>query len=680
MGKVLHGKPQGWDASHVARSICVAVAIVALACVVGCRPTDALTETIYADWATEVDYDNPMKALENAPDRTPTANLPMLYSTDKAEDPAEEPTEIYEPDDVENAPPSDENVFDPQDEPSEESAPRAEHDNDSTGDREDTEGTEAEVGGDEGAIGEGANAAEGDADDDAESFGEAQVGGNIVGMSPTQDVVSDPEKTGAVIAFGEMANIVALLGGSEALWAADDSFLDKASDIYADGLASTRRGLWADYTSTSTTISADGFKKLRAAIAAVDEPYQPKYLVYDGSVGCPITDAQSTKLEEEYGVTTIYFFLNTVDLLKNTMGYLEKVLENFDAQERYEAYWAFHDGVLDSVNGGKAAAWSTGAISQLMSFRDGSSYADSEVMPESEAFWTLLIDGWDEGASFSADGVVSTSGLGYCTLGYAWSPASYYLQRGGVINNAAARYQATGKVFSVSKTYRRYVWQMGSYFNTLQGRGKNLCLTSSDDFGKEDADILMRAQSGVYGLGKLLGDGRFPAVIVTSASAQDALETDRDSGSGVYSPHYLAAGATANNKGYPVMGVKHAGEGGSSSLWLSYIGRESGSIDSRNGSECAADEAYSGKTKVFDVLVNPHGMYSSWVNGSVESFLETPWAYETIVQANDSRAAALNCAYGDSAAEVVQSFYRTFYGQAPSDSETARILSGGYAP
>ena len=333
--------------------------------------------------------------------------------------------------------------------------------------------------------------------------------------------------------------------------------------------------------------------------------------------------------------------------------------------------------MLNSINGGQPAAWSGEGVSYL-NFGTGKSFDSGAVLEQSRAYWTVLIDGWDEDVTYSADGITASHGLGYSTLGYTWSPISYYLQCGGVINNAAAVYQSDGANFSSQKTYRRYVWQMGTYFNTVKDKAANCKLTDSSDFGKQDSDILLRAQSGSCGLGKLAGQGRFPAVIVLDSDAKSAMEADRDSGTGVYSPHYLPQGSTENNKNYPVMGVAHA-NGATSSLWLSYIGRENGAIDSRSEAECIAEDAYIGATDCYDVLINPHGVYSNWVEGSVESFLEAPWAYEAIVAANDAEASPLSTPYGSSAAEVVQAFYTQFYGVQISIGAAQNILNGSYA-
>lgn len=626
----------------------------------GCRPMDTLTETIYADWAEDIDYDNPTKSLKNAPDKSPTTSLPKLYETD-SEDIEQE---MEDP------------VYDETSTNSEGQAPKTEYSESSENDEKNTSGKQEKA----------KEEPEEEIKEPEESAGEkqAQVGGNTVGKNASKNVTDAPDQFGSVIAFGEIANLVCLLGGTGALWAADDEFLDAAKEIYAAGtVADVHSGWWTSYASSGKTISSKNFKKLTAELDALKEDQRPVYFIYDGAVGCPITETQAATLEETYGIKTRYFFLNTVNYFKNTMNYLKKVLLDsyeHDASKVFDEYWKFHDTLLAEVNDGKVAVWESSGT--LLNFKDGSKYATSDVMDESKAYWTLYINDWDKGASYSFGKVKPTYGLGYSRLGYSWSPLSYYLQQGGVINNAAARWQASANNFNSDAEYYRYVWQLAAYFGATSKYVTGGALSGSNNTISNNAegDILLRAQSGKFGLGKLEGVGRFPALIVPNSTIKGYLEKDRDSGNGAYSPYYLKANETGNNPNDPVMGIAYkSSDTSKAGCWVSYIGREEGDIDERTADTCIASEKYSKTTKCFDVLINPHGVYSNWVAGSAESFLEAAWAYEAIVQEYDESAAALSTSYGSSAQEVVQTFYEMFYGKSLSSNMAKKVLNGGYA-
>ena len=648
-----------------------AAAVLVVLSVAGCRPTDTLNNIVYTDWATEIDYDNPIKTLKNAPNKETTTSLPKIYETESEDVEEEVEDPIYDEDSTSQ---------------STKSASKTEYSKDAKSSAKNTEGKSKDA--DKTTKGKAdSESKKEEAEKESSGTKQAQVGGNEVGKDASKDADEEPDEEGSIIAFGEVANIVCLLGGTGALWSADDDFLSAAKTIYAEGtVSSARSGYWSSYKSSGKTISAKKFKKLCEELDALDDEQRPAYLLYDGSVGCPITDDQAETLSDDYGITTRYFFLTSVATIKNAMNYVKKILQDdfeHNASERYDQYWEFHDKLLDEVNDGKTAAVSWGdCASEFMSFKDGSEVGSGSRMDSSSVYWTLLIDNWDDDATYEYNAINAKHGLGYSTLGYSWSPVSYYLQRGGVVNNAAARWQASGNNFNAKTTYHRYAWQMSLYFGQPRKYIKGGSLTKDSDLisNNSDGDILLRAQSGEFGLGKLAGEGRFPAVIVANSSAKKAMEADRDSGNGAYSPYYLQAGETSNNPSDAAMGLAYkSGENSTAGAWISYIGRESGSIDERTADSCIADSAYQNTTEAYDVLVNPCGYYSSWLNGSVESFLESAWAYESIICEYDSSAASLDTSYGSSAAEIVQTFYQTFYGRSLSNSKAKKILNGGYA-
>lgn len=628
----------------------------------GCRPTDTLTKNVFADWATDIDYDSPTKSLVNKSDKDPTTSLPKLYKT-KSEKVEEEVQTPEQEDDTKQ----------------DQQTPEAEHDDSADGDAKVKKGTKEK---------ESDSKEKTDKELDSAGRKKASVGGNEVGKNASKDATDEPELSGSVIAFGEMANIVLLLGGKGALWAADDEFLKSAKNIYPAGtIKSVESGLLGTYNSNSSTMPNKQFKQLCARLDKLDENKRPVYVFYDGGVGSPLTEDESALLKKRYKIETRSFSLNTVAYLKNTMNWAKKVLTGGsgfekDSSKQYDAYWDFHDKLLDEVsscNGG-AAIWTTGRVASI-DFSTGRK-SKMDAVDQDDLVWTLLIDQWDKRASYSYKNIASTlkskNGLGVCTLGYEWSPVSYYLQRGGVLNNSAARYQGDDNAFK-SQIYYRYVWQFDMRYgqpSTLKNKRSinDGSLTAAEDQIDPNApgDILLRAQDGTSGLGKH-GEAKFPAVIVATSEAKKRMEKDRNS-SGVYAPYYLEAGSTGNNANNDAMGLPYSpSKGSGKSLWRSYIGRE-GDIDEN---DCAALEDYSTKpAEAYDVLLNPHGVYSNWIKGSVESVLESAWAYENIVAEHRKGASTLKTSYGNSAQSVVEYFYETFYGKSINAS---KILKGGYA-
>lgn len=663
-----------WGGNFTRRSFLrvfgLATAPLVLGGVSGCRPTDTLTNKVYADWSTDIDHDSPMKSLVNKPNKEPTTSLPKLYKTE-----SEAVEQEVQTPQVEDDSPSQDGQL----------TPEAKHSDKAEKDEKVKKGSKKKA--------KKKEEEEQEKEDEIDTAGKerVRVGDNKgkIGKDASKDATDVPERQSSLIAFGEVANVVLMLGGKGALWAADGEFLKAAKSLYPKStVSSVHDGFWDDYSEDSQTLTKKQFKQLCAALDEVDESARPAYLIYDGSVGCPITDSEASTLKSLYKVDVRYFYFTNPEKLKNTISWIMKALDGAsgiekDPSAQSKAYWEFHDGLLKEItdlNGG-IGAWTNATESgrENWDFSTGKKTKDS-VVSQSDLMWTLVIEDWDKGARFNNKNAVSSLesryGLGMCTLSYDWSPVNCYLQRAGVLNNAAARYQTHGW----PGAYQRYVWQfamVGSQqstrLSTKTVSGGKLTSTLDQLNGGTD-DILLRAMDSSCGLGKR-GAARFPAVIACTQEAKTCMENDRDSGDGVYSPRYVKAGETPNNPHNDAMGLAWASKAESSgALWRAYIGREGDDIDE---DDSPANEEYSKNPQsAYDVLLNPHGYYSSWVGGSVESFLEAAWAYENIVAKYRDSAKSLSTSYGNSAEAIVTKFYEEFYGSAP---DVSKILSGGYA-
>ncbi|MCD8206999.1 MAG: hypothetical protein LUD72_03580, partial [Bacteroidales bacterium] len=149
----------------------------------------------------------------------------------------------------------------------------------------------------------------------------------------------------------------------------------------------------------------------------------------------------------------------------------------------------------------------------------------------------------------------------------------------------------------------------------------------------------------------------FPAVIVRDSTIEGYMKRSCKNG-GIYGAHYLEAGATKNNSVASV-GISY----NNNAQWHAFVGYA--------GSGAAVSSQYKNTDTPFDIYVNPHGVYSSWLDGGVEAVLEAAWACEQF------GISSVNTSYGGSAKAVVKQFYKDFYGNSSPD--TTKILNGSYA-
>ncbi len=645
--------------------------------ITGCRDSDTLYNDVYTDWSDEIDYDTDMKNMVNRPDSPATTNLPQIYETE---------SELFE--EEYELPEYDEETND--DEEVEEEITDENSHNSTTASSSTVEGSSGTVGAGTGGTadgdlgsgdgdGDGSGEGEGDdsdedGDEDGDDLDAVSVGGNQQGQNPLEnDATSKPSSYGPVIAFGEIANLVMLLSqtGGDGLWACDDTFYEAAQTQFASSFnpSAIRHGYWSKYSSSMNTMSTKKFNKLCAAIEAADTP--PVYVIYDAQVGCPLTEDQVATLEETYGIQTQYHAVNQKSYLKSTMGYMYVMFKHLATEKemkaRYQAYWTWHDNLLDEIKTsiGGIAAWSGETKSNIYYDQNTTStVSGSKKLSTSDTKWTVIVDDWDESASYDYNGVKSTVGIGITRLGYTWSPASYYLQLGGVINNSAAYKQCDG---TQSSALRNYVWQFHPKMGLPKGsNGSNFSLSGDDQIGAHGTDnlldLMLLAKNMEYGAGNLAEPTNFPAVIVRNQDYAERMEKCCKSGN-IYACYYMEANATSNNNGYATTGLLQKDT--TNALWRSYVGFAGDSVD--------VSSKYKSTDAPFEILVNPHGLYSSWLDGGVESVLEAAWAAESF------GLGSLSTSYGVNSKQIVSEFYSTFYGQAPSSANLTKILDGSFA-
>ena len=234
--------------------------------------------------------------------------------------------------------------------------------------------------------------------------------------------------------------------------------------------------------------------------------------------------------------------------------------------------------------------------------------------------YTLYISDWDPNACFANADFDSSHGVGIAQLGPEASPIVYYLEKAGVVNTAS-----TGPKFVNAKAKRKsVVWQFkANYaackydnFSALDVSKATFDLTGGSGF---DNALLYSNGGGAFTAG-------FPGVIVATRHIRnDYLLPDMALSNGLYHPYgSVDAGSLGT-----VVGFKPG-----STTYESAIGFVSGSVTSALYDDAGAlSPSYEDR-----VFVNPHGIYSSWADGSVESVLETPWAYAALRLGGDEYA------------------------------------------
>ena len=139
-------------------------------------------------------------------------------------------------------------------------------------------------------------------------------------------------------------------------------------------------------------------------------------------------------------------------------------------------------------------------------------------------------------------------------------------------------------------------------------------------------------------------------MIVANDEMRGALEADASNPNGIYHPYPI----TTTTQGSKISGVGYAiGD----SLIRSGIG---------TFGDGASSVFYDGSSEssMYGIYVNPHGLFCSWTEGSLESALEAAWAYQ---------------AFHDESYDLrsdVDGFYRVAYGYDLSDDEYEAILAG----
>ena len=680
-------------ASRRARSnqliVCVTlICCAALLCfATGCRDSDALKEIIYDQEVDVIDYDTDEKIWINDPNAdeesdkassedvvsqsadTDVEQYLVVYSSNpnSPEYSAKQSLWTNDTPDISGIEASETIAFyleeDPDDDDPDE-IPEVDSSQISSSSKSgaSTEGNSGDTGsGGTGDSDEEGEMASEDADNPTgESGPGAGAGGDkvkVASLIDSTDELTDLPHVDHIAAFGDYAVAVQMVGGEDALVAADEETLagDGFQTVFADeGAADIAVGWEGDGTDASAididAVIASGAEAILVTSSAYCDDFTNKQVtkINNAGISCVIVYAMTDSSGIKTTVSTIGEILSESDVIgqAHNTKIIAKQYKNF-----------FDSTIKDCVsnNGGLASSNST-----TYEYNNSTDYNY-----DSSANWTLLIDEWDTSVSWSGSSGPTVDGVGLATIGYATTPTSFYIQAGGLINSAAAK---SGTALSGSYI----VWQ---FYQSWQGYKKNFTYATGKAFdtsvtttnGKGDQGIwstyfgdslLCRSWAVENSLGgekggpppSGFGTEDFPKLIAGTQQVKEKLIANSAKANGAYHPYDPQDGTNG----------MYYGSASNQFAW-GCIGGDNDMSDN----VYAKDGAIDGN----DVEVNPCGLVSSWIEGgSVESFLEAVWVNDEV---NDSS----DLGWTTYVADFYDTFYR--YDLGSDDSEEWKTILAG---
>lgn len=438
-----------------------------------------------------------------------------------------------------------------------------------------------------------------------------------------------------IAAVGDAAVIVSMLGGESdktPLVFADEEFVNgkQTKKVLASRGISKVKALWDDDGTEKDSLSSKGLAKL------IESDVELCYVMEGDET---LTDKQREKLLDANIIVYELPSMASASRILSAVKIVGDTLEeggNDAAGKRAAVYKSFHNGIISSCKK------ENGGITGGFNYDKG-----KKASTKASDLYTLVITDWDESARYSDENgfLRSTQGAAIADLGYEEKPNAYYLSVGGVNNNAAAGYiwraqsGKTAVAWQFTTSQASLLWKQWSSIDRSKvtyepaGQGFSTALMWSDD-----------AQAG-------LGTEEFPAVIVASQEIKGLLEKDAKRENGLYHPYPLVSNSKGGTQTVQTVGFV------SKNLVHACIGaHDQGSASVLNDGK--------GDVELYDIHVNPCGLFSSWLDGSVESVLESAWAYKTF---RDE---------GYDLEEKITEFYSSFYGYDLTGDEIKKILAG----
>lgn len=439
---------------------------------------------------------------------------------------------------------------------------------------------------------------------------------------------ADPPKVSRIAAYGSAAVMVQMVGGKGALVAADKELLSSGfSKVFADEGASNIKKGWSDDGSASG-IDADAIIASKAdTVIVTSSDYQSD-----------MSKAARKKLKKAKITLSIISDPTNSSAITKDVTKIGKMLSDAknignagETTSIAKEYKTFHNDLVKACNDDKLAS------------DDETVYEQGNKAKHSfgSGVYTLLIDKWDSSVRWKTGGL-SMNGAALSYIGYEESPVSYYMQAGGVINNAAANEQGDAGLM--------LDWQ----FRTPVAKKSSFKYKSGGDFDtavwpKKSLDAESLLFSTVASGGSLnsstatstaFGDENFSKVVTATQEIKKKFIANSKESTGAYHAYSVDASLSI-----PITGIE---------------------IDGNQVRSCIKSASSDGSIADSAVVVNPHGLFSSWTEGgSVESVLETVWANDELSKNGDVDWKS-----------KVEEFYKTFYRYELTSSDLSTIEEG----
>ena len=439
-------------------------------------------------------------------------------------------------------------------------------------------------------------------------------------------------EAGSIAAYGQVAVLVQMLGGTDdgdgftPLAAADD-------ELCAGEFARVFSDEGVDRINSQAFI-ADGSGGYEPNIDQIIAAKPDTVLVFSDGM---FSKDEKKKLKKNGISITVVPALTSDTGIMRAAEIIAKMLDESTGGRstgNFELYRDCHDALIADVEGVRGYGSYDGVIYDANRTSRPASFAAQK--------FTLVIDEWDFGASYSYRSVISDAGagVGLSTVGFRSSPVSYYLGVAGVVNNAAAidtTKRSSGLLapawqFNPSDLSPSNIRFSNKGFSSLLYENWGTGFTKTT-LSKVDTKKLTLRDNG-------FGTETFPVVIVATDRMRDSFLASANAPDGIYHPFGYSA---------------------------SDAGTFPGTLAGRTQVFTVIDENLDTSAETNAVIVNPHGLFSSWLEGSAESFLECAWA--ATIDDFDSD-------WDGSAAAEVKAFYETFYRYDISDGEVEDILDG----
>ncbi len=513
-----------------------------------------------------------------------------------------------------------------------------------------------------------------DGEQDGNTSGDGNQQGNQGGEDDTYDPDGNkqevPEVDGYIAAPGEAGLIVQMLGGEDVLCASSESFISNhlVQQVFADEGIDEVQALWSD--DGSEPMSPENFETLLAM--------EPEAVVtISGQQN--FSDSQLQQLESA-GVKKI-----TIDLTRanNITGAVEAVgqllgdheVGNTTSVELAAEYVGYADDLLQDVASKRGYFYYKTAASD-------SFYKSHKCI--SNGCYTLVLWDWDDEFSFKYYGpdgnaYVNQSGGAVTRTGWTDNPSADYMSAAGVMNTTMRVWGADG---SSSSEATEFIY---CPFHSIVGIIPDSNTKGYDNLGI--SGLLGRYES--VSEAKIVSSGSYIANCYLAEFGHGTYEIQNGKYSVTDSSAMIEVGyTTLTNKGNPVAGdvawigserfkyiiaadqeIKENIESSKNNSTGLYAIRPYG-IDLgvpgpyTTGSDFLNQfkNYYSTTFQEYEIKVNPYGC-GSWLDGSVESVLESVWISDLYYDTYDVN-------------KKIEDFYKTFYRHSLSSSQLSDILDG----